>query len=265
MTDEKKLRDAFKMMDKDNGGTISKSELKKFFKSLGMKIKPAEFDKAFDEVDEDGSGEIDFEEFCQFTKQTGFMGGDQEKPEDKSKKVLRAKKKSVKRDLGDEMDEKAVEIGEEITKLRKKPSSVIEIMDDKNKVAQDQLELNKDICYICSECLDNLNAAKDPIKAEGTGKKFGDLIIEMAKTVKGPIKTFVYYGNYDSAQEFVQKIIVKEDEVDEHIAEHFTNPDYKVLGVAYLKPEEEEKLPMTMLAFVTDYEAKGEEDEKPKK
>jgi hypothetical protein len=266
MSEEKKLRDAFKMMDRDNGGTISKGELKKFFKSVGIKFKPQELDKAFDEVDTDGTGEIDFEEFCRLTKKSGLMGGSElEKPEEKSTKALRSKKKPAKKDNDDEIDSEALNIAEEITKLRKKPTSVVEQMDDKSKVNPDHLELNKDICEFCKECLEALSKEKDPVHAEGTGKRFGNLLIDNAETLEGPVKTFIYYGDYESAQELIQKIIKKEDEVDEHIAEHFVNPEYKALGVAYLKPEEEEKLAMTMIAFVTTYVPKGEEEEEGKK
>mmetsp|Transcript_23355 Transcript_23355/g.37949 ORF Transcript_23355/g.37949 Transcript_23355/m.37949 type:complete len:114 (-) Transcript_23355:340-681(-) len=60
---DKELRDAFAVFDADNSGSISRSELKKLMKNLGQTLSDAELDAMMDEVDTDGNGEIDFDEF----------------------------------------------------------------------------------------------------------------------------------------------------------------------------------------------------------
>lgn len=256
--EEKKLRDAFKLMDRDNGGTISKSELKKFYKSLGIKFDQKDLDKAFEEVDTDGTGDIDFEEFCRFTKISGIAVDGSDKS--KNKPVLRAKKNTEKKVIEEEFDEDALKISEEIAKLRKKPSSVIEKMDDSKKVKNDQLKLNGELDDFCKQCLDSLNKSKDPLHVEITSKQFGELVSQNAESVEGPIKNFIYFGNYDNPQELLQKIILREDEVDDNVANHFTNPDYKCLGIAFLKPSQKDRQSMTMISFVTDYVSKQKEE-----
>ena len=50
-------------MDKDGGGTINKEELAELMDTLGIDASPEEIDMMIDEIDEDGNGDIDFEEF----------------------------------------------------------------------------------------------------------------------------------------------------------------------------------------------------------
>ena len=45
------------------GGTISKDELKQLMTTLGLKPSKEELDAMVDEIDSDGNGEIDFDEF----------------------------------------------------------------------------------------------------------------------------------------------------------------------------------------------------------
>jgi len=58
------LRYAFDALDADCSGTISAAELKTAASTLGDKLSTAEVDAMLALVDNDGSGEIDFEEFC---------------------------------------------------------------------------------------------------------------------------------------------------------------------------------------------------------
>ena len=60
---EKELRDAFRVFDTDNSGSIDKKELKRLMKKLGQALSEAELDAMMDEVDTNGDGEISFEEF----------------------------------------------------------------------------------------------------------------------------------------------------------------------------------------------------------
>lgn len=59
------FREIFSLVDKDGGGSISKTELGELLDTLGVKASPEELDAMLREVDTDGSGEIDFEEFVE--------------------------------------------------------------------------------------------------------------------------------------------------------------------------------------------------------
>ena len=54
---------AFNIFDSDGGGEISTRELLKVFKMLGFTPTKDELDEIVEVVDQDGSGEIDFDEF----------------------------------------------------------------------------------------------------------------------------------------------------------------------------------------------------------
>ena len=58
-----KLLEAFKLFDKDSSGTISADEIKEVLGG-GSGMDESSIDKIIREVDENGDGEIQFEEFC---------------------------------------------------------------------------------------------------------------------------------------------------------------------------------------------------------
>lgn len=59
---QQKLKAAFRLMDKDGSGAISPEEIKK---ALGIDDDQDEtLDRLIKEIDENGDGEIQFEEFC---------------------------------------------------------------------------------------------------------------------------------------------------------------------------------------------------------
>ena len=77
------MKKAFKSYDKDGNGVLDKDEildlLTNHFKEQGIKKKPnkADIDAFFASLDDDHSGEVDFEEFKEFMIQTmhkGLMG-----------------------------------------------------------------------------------------------------------------------------------------------------------------------------------------------
>lgn len=60
-----KYEEIFKRYDADGSGTIEARELGQVMRDLGHEMSPEELDAMVSEIDEDGSGEIDFEEFMQ--------------------------------------------------------------------------------------------------------------------------------------------------------------------------------------------------------
>ncbi|KAM7252623.1 hypothetical protein ACFE04_008132 [Oxalis oulophora] len=62
-SDDKVLKDAFDLYDLDGNGVISADELQLVMKRMGEKCSLAEAKKMISSVDEDGDGNVDFEEF----------------------------------------------------------------------------------------------------------------------------------------------------------------------------------------------------------
>lgn len=59
--DEQELREAFRVFDKNNKGVIETGDLKVIFKALDPDMPDEEVEQIINEVDEDGSGTVDFE------------------------------------------------------------------------------------------------------------------------------------------------------------------------------------------------------------
>ena len=59
--DEQELKEAFRVFDKKNTGQIDTNDLKVIFKALDPDMSDGEIDAIITEVDEDGSGTLDFE------------------------------------------------------------------------------------------------------------------------------------------------------------------------------------------------------------
>ena len=57
------IREAFNLFDTDGSGTIDPKELKAAMQSLGFEAKNATIYQMIGDIDKDGSGSIDFEEF----------------------------------------------------------------------------------------------------------------------------------------------------------------------------------------------------------
>lgn len=61
-------KDVFAMFDKDGGGSIDMKELGKMFEFVGKKSSEKQLNKMMNRLDEDGSGELEFNEFLQMLK-----------------------------------------------------------------------------------------------------------------------------------------------------------------------------------------------------
>lgn len=59
------FREIFNLVDKDGGGTITKMELADLMETLGIEATSEEIDFMISEIDQDGDGDIDFEEFVE--------------------------------------------------------------------------------------------------------------------------------------------------------------------------------------------------------
>merc|ERR1712137_1275214 len=57
------IQDAFELIDQDGGGNIDRKELKVAIRALGFEPSKEELKAMMADADEDGSGEIDFNEF----------------------------------------------------------------------------------------------------------------------------------------------------------------------------------------------------------
>jgi len=63
--DERELKEAFRVLDKNNKGVIDVKDLKWILKSLGDDLTDDEIDDMIAETDTDGSGTVDYDEFHQ--------------------------------------------------------------------------------------------------------------------------------------------------------------------------------------------------------
>lgn len=62
--DEKELRDIFRVLDKDKKGEVNVSELRWILKNLGDDLTEEDIDDMIADVDTDGSGWVDYDEFA---------------------------------------------------------------------------------------------------------------------------------------------------------------------------------------------------------
>merc|ERR1712139_570182 len=62
-TEKQEIKEAFDLFDTDGSGNIDVKELTIAMKALGCEPKPGEIEKMIGEVDDDGGGEIGFDEF----------------------------------------------------------------------------------------------------------------------------------------------------------------------------------------------------------
>jgi len=68
---EEELREAFRLYDKEGNGYINVSDLRDILRALDDNITEDELDEMISEIDTDGSGTVDFDEFMEM-----MSGGD---------------------------------------------------------------------------------------------------------------------------------------------------------------------------------------------
>jgi len=68
---QQELKEAFRLYDKEGNGYITTHTLKEILKELDDKITSEELDMMIEEIDSDGSGTVDFDEFMEV-----MTGGD---------------------------------------------------------------------------------------------------------------------------------------------------------------------------------------------
>ena len=71
--DLESYRKAFKLVDKDNSGSIDFDELKECFEKCNIEFTSESLEKMIKSADDDGNGVIDFEEFCQLIVKLYFQ------------------------------------------------------------------------------------------------------------------------------------------------------------------------------------------------
>ena len=59
----RRLKEVWASVDEDGSGTLDRGELRKIFKAMGKNFSDREFDRAMNQIDGDGSDEVDFDEF----------------------------------------------------------------------------------------------------------------------------------------------------------------------------------------------------------
>ncbi|KAL6849764.1 hypothetical protein ACO1O0_009309 [Amphichorda felina] len=111
------FREAFALFDKDGDGQITVTELGTVMKSLGLNPSESELQDMLNEVDADGSGAIDFEEFLVMMARKG-AGSDPDKELREAFKVFdrdgtgtisREELKDVMKSLGEDLTEDEID------------------------------------------------------------------------------------------------------------------------------------------------------------
>ncbi|CAH9058426.1 unnamed protein product [Cuscuta epithymum] len=112
------IRECFELFDTDNSGTIDAKELNVAMRALGFEATEEEIESMIAEVDKDGSGAIDFEEFeHMMTNKFGERNTKEELAKafsiidkDKNGKISAADIKKVSRDLGENLSDAEIKV-----------------------------------------------------------------------------------------------------------------------------------------------------------
>merc|ERR1711907_514393 len=107
------IKEAFELFDTDGSGSIASGELKVAMKALGFEPKPGEIEKLIHSVDDDGDGEMDYDDFERMMEQK-ILNKDQKDDllkafslfdDDKTGTISLANLKRVAKELGETLSE----------------------------------------------------------------------------------------------------------------------------------------------------------------
>lgn len=84
------FKEAFRMMDKDGSGSLTGEELGKMFKTMDEEMTDAQLQIIVNDMDKDGDGEIDLEEFLSYMDEMLGSGRDGELTEERIKELFDA-------------------------------------------------------------------------------------------------------------------------------------------------------------------------------
>merc|ERR1712188_50846 len=107
------MGESFELFDTDASGSIAIGELKVAMKALGFEPKPGEIEKLIHSVDDDGDGEMDYDDFERMMEQK-ILNKDQKDDllkafslfdDDKTGKISLQNLKRVAKELGETMTE----------------------------------------------------------------------------------------------------------------------------------------------------------------
>merc|ERR1712072_391756 len=106
-------KEAFELFDTDGSGSIASGELKVAMKALGFEPKPGEIEKLIHSVDDDGDGEMDYDDFERMMEQK-IINKDQKDDlmkaftlidDDQTGKISLKNLKRVAKELGETLSE----------------------------------------------------------------------------------------------------------------------------------------------------------------
>merc|ERR1711907_720250 len=107
------IKEAFELFDTDGSGSIASGELKVAMKALGFEPKPGEIEKLIHSVDDDGDGEMDYDDFERMMERK-ILDKDQKDDllkafslidDDQTGKISLKNLKRVAKELGETMSE----------------------------------------------------------------------------------------------------------------------------------------------------------------
>merc|ERR1712180_470252 len=102
------LRKAFESFDTEGKGAINLETIGNILRMMGVKFSQSNLQEIFDEVDDDGSGELEFEEFTELAAKF-LIEEDEEELKNELKEAFRIYDNDVLREILKEIDPKLTE------------------------------------------------------------------------------------------------------------------------------------------------------------